>query len=480
MRNFRENVQAQVANQGTEQEGSRFRLLNNRDYHKNGNEGVLSRNKGKEIFNGKYTRKDVGSLQKESLDLSKNNNNNGQDKEVGRFNNIGSNINGENGPISRSSLNKKQTKENLPDSKKQTSYLGLGDSSNAQARDTLDLPRSVTVAQQKDVVAGCSSSSMAVVDERLLSTGEMDLLLEFNSGSAQGYPVLEGCIRKEERLAVGNLDPERHTAVVFHDNLNPNKTNSLPNSSKGLILSIEQIAESLSALSKSNLELVEANVHGQIEGSYIPRHPDRSKLKLFWEDLQSIAPHNFTPWLMMGDFNDILSPADKMSHFTVATKEMEVRDELENILDHEDLLWRQKARCDWMQLGDRNTNFFHSRTIKRRKFNRVTSLRIENDEWCSDQDNLSIKAVEFFENLYDEAPPVLRDTPSSGFPSLNLSEISFLESTITNEEIKVALFDMAHLKAPRSDGFHAHFFQSQWNILGKDVCQWVKDVFDGK
>ncbi|KAL1171456.1 hypothetical protein V6Z11_A05G282700 [Gossypium hirsutum] len=236
MRNFRENVQAPVANQGTEQEGSRFRLLNNRDYHKNGNEGVLSRNKGKEIFNGKYTRKEVGSLQKESLDLSKNNNNNGQDKEVGRFNNIGSNINGENGPISGSSLNKKQTKENLPDSKKQTSYLGLGDSSNAQARDTLDLPGSVTVAQQKAVVAGCSSSSMAVVDERLPSTGEMDLLLEFNSGSAQGYPVLEGCIRKEERLAVGNLDPGRHTAVVFHDNLNPNKTNSLPNSSKGLIL----------------------------------------------------------------------------------------------------------------------------------------------------------------------------------------------------------------------------------------------------
>ncbi|KAK5835834.1 hypothetical protein PVK06_011546 [Gossypium arboreum] len=39
---------------------------------------------------------------------------------------------------------------------------------------------------------------------------------------------------------------------------------------------------------------------------------------------------------------------------------------------------------------------------------------------------------------------------------------------------------MAPLKAPGSDGFHAHFFQSQWNVLGKDVCQWVKDVFDGK
>ncbi|KAL1171457.1 hypothetical protein V6Z11_A05G282800 [Gossypium hirsutum] len=54
--------------------------------------------------------------------------------------------------------------------------------------------------------------------------------------------------------------------------------------------------------------------------SFVYGSPDRSKLKLFWEDLQSIAPHNFTPWLMMGDFNDILSPSDKRSHFTVGKR----------------------------------------------------------------------------------------------------------------------------------------------------------------
>ncbi|KAA3469799.1 tyrosine decarboxylase 1-like [Gossypium australe] len=155
---------------------------------------------------------------------------------------------------------------------------------------------------------------------------------------------------------------------------------------------------------------------------------------------------------------------------------MEVRDELENILDHEDLFWRQKARCDWLQLGDRNTNFF----IVRRKFNRITSLRIDNWEWCSDQDILQNKAVEFFGKLYGEAPSVLRDIPNNGIPCLNTSEITFLETVITNEEIKRALLDMAPLKALGSDGFHAHFFQSQWDILGNGVCQWGKDVFDGK
>ncbi|KAA3463577.1 LINE-1 reverse transcriptase isogeny [Gossypium australe] len=42
------------------------------------------------------------------------------------------------------------------------------------------------------------------------------------------------------------------------------------------------------------------------------------------------------------------------------------------------------------------------------------------------------------------------------------------------------MFDMAPLKAPGNDGYHALFFQSQWDILGNDVCQWVKSVFDGR
>ncbi|KAH1066052.1 hypothetical protein J1N35_031039 [Gossypium stocksii] len=42
-------------------------------------------------------------------------------------------------------------------------------------------------------------------------------------------------------------------------------------------------------------------------------------------------------------------------------------------------------------------------------------------------------------------------------------DIDFLKKLISNEEIKKALFDMALLKAPRSDGFHAHFFQKEFS-----------------
>ncbi|KAL1178795.1 hypothetical protein V6Z11_A03G118300, partial [Gossypium hirsutum] len=61
--------------------------------------------------------------------------------------------------------------------------------------------------------------------------------------------------------------------------------------------------------------------------------------------------------------------------------EIEVREDLENVLYHEEILWRQKARCDWLTLGNRNTKFFHTRTLRRRKQNQITALKNDLGEW---------------------------------------------------------------------------------------------------
>lgn len=46
--------------------------------------------------------------------------------------------------------------------------------------------------------------------------------------------------------------------------------------------------------------------------------------------------------------------------------------------------------------------------------------------------------------------------------------------------MKTVLFNMAPLKAPGNDGYHAIFFQSQWESIGEVVCEWVKGVFNGQ
>lgn len=38
---------------------------------------------------------------------------------------------------------------------------------------------------------------------------------------------------------------------------------------------------------------------------------------------------------------------------------------------------------------------------------------------------------------------------------------------------------MKPLKAFGKDGFLAFFFQSQWNIIGQDLVQFLQDTFEG-
>ncbi|KAA3460139.1 reverse transcriptase [Gossypium australe] len=182
---------------------------------------------------------------------------------------------------------------------------------------------------------------------------------------------------------------------------------------------------------------------------------------------------------LLRSLGKIQEAMDQSTSGRLVNLEMEVRDELENVLNHEELLWRQKSRCDWLQFGDRNTKFYHSRAMQRRKLNRILSLRLNNGEWCSDQDNLSEEAVKYFENLYGETTSTPTNVPSEIFPRLKQQDIDFLNKAISNEEIKKALFDMAPLKAPGSDGYHAHFFQSQWDTVGGAVCEWVQGIFAG-
>lgn len=41
------------------------------------------------------------------------------------------------------------------------------------------------------------------------------------------------------------------------------------------------------------------------------------------------------------------------------------------------------------------------------------------------------------------------------------------------------MFRMAPLKAPGVDGYHAKFYQLQWDVVGPSVCSMVRRVLKG-
>ncbi|XP_012487971.1 uncharacterized protein LOC105801183 [Gossypium raimondii] len=97
-----------------------------------------------------------------------------------------------------------------------------------------------------------------------------------------------------------------------------------------------------------------------------------------------------------------------------------------------------------------------------------------------DDDQLNLEAVNFYSNLYGEHLGPMRDFPSVAFSCLKDEDFNILNRQVSDEEIKAALFYMAPLKAPGKDGFHALFYQSQWDHVGTLVLVFSKHLALGQ
>lgn len=151
----------------------------------------------------------------------------------------------------------------------------------------------------------------------------------------------------------------------------------------------------------------------------------------------------------------------------------------EKILLQEELLWCQRARHRWLQFGDRNTKFFHASTMVRKKRNKIEVLKNEFDEIVSDKNEIKGMVTNFFKALYSKEDQGDDNTfPLRGmFPKLDHSWQESLDADVTFDEIKDALFIMGALKAPGLDGFHAMFYQSQWETIEASLYRFIKKCF---
>ncbi|KAA3481277.1 putative Transposon TX1 [Gossypium australe] len=141
--------------------------------------------------------------------------------------------------------------------------------------------------------------------------------------------------------------------------------------------------------------------------------------------------------------------------------------ELESILHHGEILWKQKSEMRLVKVWKQEQKFFHTRTLLRKKNNCIISIHNSDGNWTYDPTkDIEDEANKFFQMLYRQIPAPLGKLPHSGFPQLNSVDISFFGRPVSNVEIKDAPFDMAPIKAPDSEGFHALFFKKQWVTIG--------------
>ncbi|CAN0905945.1 hypothetical protein LINGRAHAP2_LOCUS23943 [Linum grandiflorum] len=141
-------------------------------------------------------------------------------------------------------------------------------------------------------------------------------------------------------------------------------------------------------------------------------------------------------------------------------EERKLKCKLEQVSRSEEKYWSQKAKVNWLSLGDENTKFFHSSTIQRSVRNRITSIRMADDSLTCNKGIIKEQARTFFRTLFAarnqlDCQELLQTIPNIVSDEDNVD----LCRPITIEEIKLAVFGMGGGKAPGPDGYSGNFFQ---------------------
>jgi hypothetical protein len=150
--------------------------------------------------------------------------------------------------------------------------------------------------------------------------------------------------------------------------------------------------------------------------------------------------------------------------------EKKLQSELAEILKKEEMMWFQRSRAKWLMDGDRNTRYYHLKTINRRRYNNVIMLRNDFGEWVEDPVQLQSMVNNFYYDLFSKSNErwEWKQTDVT-FPTLDRETFDMLGMPIEDQEVKKALFSMSPWKAPGPDGYPAGFYQQGWNVVGSSI-----------
>ncbi|PWA48861.1 reverse transcriptase [Artemisia annua] len=200
-----------------------------------------------------------------------------------------------------------------------------------------------------------------------------------------------------------------------------------------------------------------------------------------------------TVWLeMLGRMDWLLSSFDGSTR----AKQRALRKQIKELLTHEELMWKQHSRIQWLREGDKNTRFFHTCASNRQRRNSILRLKGPDGRWVEELNEVCNLVSSYFSELFSSSSPqgyefVVKDIDRR----LTENERQALERRVTSSEqvwrLITSLTTLAArtLKArycPRSSFFDAkigyrpsyiwHSFLSVKDIVRKG-CKW--NIGDG-
>ncbi|GJY53364.1 RNA-directed DNA polymerase, eukaryota, reverse transcriptase zinc-binding domain protein [Tanacetum coccineum] len=163
------------------------------------------------------------------------------------------------------------------------------------------------------------------------------------------------------------------------------------------------------------------------------------------------------------------SPSDTENIFNLL-HELEIIDKFASM----DLI--QKARVKWDIEGDENTKFFY-RLINQKRRNQIINGIMVDGNWITDPGLIKDAFFQFYKVKFQaqDSQILFPNLPHS--QTLNSMDRDYLERLVTHEEIKKAVWDCGSSKAPGPDGFSFAFVKKYWDIIKKDLHDFINSFF---
>jgi hypothetical protein len=139
-------------------------------------------------------------------------------------------------------------------------------------------------------------------------------------------------------------------------------------------------------------------------------------------------------------------------------------------LQQEESLWKNKSRELWLTYKDLNPRFFHTSALIGRRRNVIDRLYSPTTGWITDKIAISRCFVTNFKELFTST----NISPSSELLDLFHCSITNNDKILlcaipTESEIHAALASLGRLKAHGLDGFTALFYMKYWDTIKHTV-----------
>jgi hypothetical protein len=144
---------------------------------------------------------------------------------------------------------------------------------------------------------------------------------------------------------------------------------------------------------------------------------------------------------------------------------------LVQLLRKEEIKWYQRLKTNMLLKGDSNTKYFHLLANEKHRKTWIFQLE-EGGQIIKGGENLKTYITNYYKGLFgplDHEDISLNENRRNDLTQVLDEDNEMLAACFTEKEVKEAIFEMKHNKAPGPDGFPVEFYQRFWKIIKDDL-----------